>query len=249
MLRSLCALFLLSLAAAAPVLAAEPPALPCGDAAFPTASPVGAPPAVVVWSGSDLGPDWRPPACTGWQPGPTRVAIAVAGQFNGPPTTDDILARVGSVSQLKSVRYWSVTAKKWKALVSSVKAVTAVNGEARADFSAEEIHSGQDFHFVLNDDTTYRGRVTQATKDRIAFSIENLTPLKLMLVSLFHPGDVKFFSIIQRQPGGAWSYHSLLRIDANATGMGEDGSYVNRAVAYYRHIAGIPTDREPPTVR
>ena len=67
-------------------------------------------------------------------------------------------------------------------------------GKARADFSAEEIHSGQDFHFVFNDKTTYRGRVTQTTKNRIAFSVENLTPLKLMLVSLFHPGDIKFFS-------------------------------------------------------
>ena len=249
MLRLLATLLMLSLAATWPALAAEPPALPCGDEAFPIASAVGAPPAVAVWSGSDLGPDWRPPACTGWRPGSTRFAIAVAGQFNGPSTIDDILARVGGVSRLKSVRYWSVTGKKWKGLMSSVKAVTAVNGKERADFSAAEIHSGQDFHFVVNDNTTYRGRVMQATKDRVAFSVENLTPLKLMLVPLFHPGDIKFFCIIERRPDGAWSYHSLLRIDANATGMGEDSSYVNRAVAYYRYVAGIPTDQEPPAVR
>jgi hypothetical protein len=249
MFRSLSALFLFLLVAYRPALAAEPPALPCGDAALPLATSVGAPPAVAVWSGSDLGPAWRPPACTGWQPGPTRFAIAVAGQFNGAPTIDDILARVGSVSQLKSVRYWSVTGKKWKGLMPSVKAITAVNGKERADFMAAEIHSGQDFHFVVNDNTTYRGRVMQATKDRVAFSVENLTPVKLVLVPLFHPGDIKFFCIIERRPDGPWSYYSLLRIDANATGMGEDSSYVNRAVAYYRYIAGIPSDQEPPAVR
>jgi hypothetical protein len=28
-----------------------------------------------------------------------------------------------------------------------------------------------------------------------------------------------------------------------------EASYINRAVAYYRHIAGIPTDQEPPAAR
>ena len=239
------------LAAAPPALAVELPALPCGDTAFPTATPVGAPPAVAVWSGKDLGPNWRPPPCTGWQPGATRFAIAVSGQFSGPATTEDVLARVGAVSRLTAARYWSVTGKHWKNLVSSAHAVTAANGKTRSDLSAAEIRSGQDFYFVLNDDTTYRGRIMQATKDRIAFAIENLTPLKYMLMSFFHPGDIKFFCIIQRQPDGAWSYHSLVRIDADATSLGpaDGGSYVNRAVAYYRYIAGIPTDQEPPAVR
>jgi hypothetical protein len=247
----LTAIFLLALGRFQPVWAAEPPALPCGDSDFVFSLPVDAPPAVAVWSGNDLGANWRPPVCTGWQVGPSRWVVAVSGQFRGPATTDEILARVGGVSRLKSVRYWSVTGKHWKDLLSSAQAVTAANGKARADFSAEEIRTGQDFHFVLNDNTTYRGRVTQATKDRIAFAIENLTSLKFMLMSLFSPGDIKFFCIIARQPGGAWTYHSLVRIGAEATGMGaaDGGSYINRAVAYYRHIAGIPTNQEPPAVR
>jgi len=28
-----------------------------------------------------------------------------------------------------------------------------------------------------------------------------------------------------------------------------DASYINRAVAFYRHIAGIPSDQEPPAAR
>jgi hypothetical protein len=252
MIKSLlAALFLLTLGCARPGWAAEPPTLPCGDPAFLPAPPVGAPPAIAAWSGNDLGSKWQPPVCTGWQAGPARWIIAVSGRFRGPATTEEILARIGGVSQLKSVRYWSVTGKHWKDLLSSAHAATGVNGKPRADFSATEIRSGQDFHVVLNDGAVYRGRVTQATSDRIAFAIENVTTVKYLLMPLFHPGDIKLFCIIQRQPGGTWSYHSLVRIDADAVSVGatEAGSYVNRVVAYYRHIAGIPTDQEPPAVR
>jgi hypothetical protein len=34
--------------------------------------------------------------------------------------------------------------------------------------------------------------------------------------------------------------------NANPLTAGHDASYVNRAVAFYRFLAGIPTDREPP---
>jgi hypothetical protein len=30
---------------------------------------------------------------------------------------------------------------------------------------------------------------------------------------------------------------------------GGDASYINRAVAFYRLVAGIPTDQEPPAAR
>ena len=181
----LAALFLLTLGCARPGWAAEPPALPCGDAAFLAAPAVGAPPAVAVWSVSDLGPKWQPPACTGWQVGAARWVIAVSGRFRGPATTNDIASRIGGVSLLKSVRYWSVSGKHWKDLLSSAQAVTAVNGKARADFSPPEILSGRDFHFVLNDSTVYRGRVSQATSDRLAFAVENVTTVKYLLMPLF----------------------------------------------------------------
>jgi len=163
MIRTLCALSLLILACARAGLAAEPPALPCSGRAFPGPPPVGAPAAIALWSSNDLGPAWQPPACTGWQAGAARWVIAVSGQFRGPATSDEILARVGGVSQLKSVRYWSVSGKQWRGFLSSAQAVTTTDGKARADFSAAEIRSGQDFYFILNDSTAYRGRVMQAT--------------------------------------------------------------------------------------
>jgi hypothetical protein len=30
---------------------------------------------------------------------------------------------------------------------------------------------------------------------------------------------------------------------------GGEAPYINRAVAFFRHIAGIPTDQEPPAAR
>jgi hypothetical protein len=51
----------------------------------------------------------------------------------------------------------------------------------------------------------------------------------------------------QRGPG-LWGYYSLSRTGKNASRLvgGHDGSYVNRAVAFYRHFIGVPGDRDPP---
>ena len=81
--------------------------------------------------------------------------------------------------------------------------------------------------------------------------IENVTTLRL-LMPLFHPGDLKSICVIDRQPDGAWRYHSLLRVGDGASmivGQDDGKSYANCAIAYYRHIAGIATDHEPPAMR
>ena len=49
-----------------------------------------------------------------------------------------------------------------------------------------------------------------------------------------------------------WNFYSLIRVRNAlplATLIIRKGSYVNRAVALYRRIVGIPTDAEPPAVR
>jgi hypothetical protein len=45
-----------------------------------------------------------------------------------------------------------------------------------------------------------------------------------------------------------WGYYGLARTGAGASPLtgGREASYVNRAVALFRHLAGLPTDRGPP---
>ena len=55
---------------------------------------------------------------------------------------------------------------------------------------------------------------------------------------------------LERLPAsGAWGYYGLWGIRTNALTSGHEASSINRAVAMFRHLAGIPTDQEPPAVR
>jgi hypothetical protein len=49
---------------------------------------------------------------------------------------------------------------------------------------------------------------------------------------------------LERRPPGGWNYYSLTRTSPRFGG--HVASYINRTLAAYRHIAGIPTDRDPP---
>ena len=48
-----------------------------------------------------------------------------------------------------------------------------------------------------------------------------------------------------------WRYYSIARTGRNASRLatGHESSSINRAVAFYRSLAGIPTDQEPPAAR
>jgi hypothetical protein len=56
---------------------------------------------------------------------------------------------------------------------------------------------------------------------------------------------------LDRESENVWRYYNIVRIGKNANQMmtGNEYSAVNRAVAFYRHMVGIPTDQEPPATR
>ena len=185
-----------------------------------------------------------------------RRLVAIAGQFRGPATIDDILEKVGAISLLTTIRYWSISGQRWQALLSNAHAVTSADGrQPRGDFSAAEMRSGASLFVSLDENgplspAIYRVDIKERTAEHLVLGIENVTALRLV-VPLFHPGELKLICIVDRRPDGAWSLHALLRVDDGVSILlqGDGGSYVNRAIAYYRHVAGIATDQEPPTVR
>lgn len=230
---------------------------PCPPAVARAVPALGAPATIVVSQGAELGPSWQAPPCTGWAPGPVRLLISITNRFSGPASIDDILARAGAVSLLKSVRYWSISGRKWQPMLSSAEALAAADRkQKRGDFTAEELRSGRPLYSLLNDSgpassAIFRTRVTGATATTVSLEMENSTIISMLGITLFNPGDIKTFGVIARQADGSWVNHSLVRIDgrANSFLQGDGGSYVNRAVAYMRHLAGTPTDAEPPPVR
>jgi hypothetical protein len=70
-------------------------------------------------------------------------------------------------------------------------------------------------------------------------------------VMLFRPGEVQSIYFLDRESADIWRYYSIARTGRNATRLvsGHESSSINRAVAFYRSLAGIPTDQEPPAAR
>ena len=113
--------FLLTVLLAETAAAAEGPRPPCGNSPLP-AYPVTTGSPVVQ---SETVTNWVPPACPGWDGPAPRVLVAVAGRLRESGGVAALLARFGSVSHLRSVRYWSVTDRSWRTLSSATAAPPA----------------------------------------------------------------------------------------------------------------------------
>lgn len=234
----------------------ESPRLPCGAEAYPAFAAAGVPPNVRAWRGA-AAREWQPPACTGWTRSGFDVLVGVGGSFRHEGEIDALLARIGGYSTKKSVRYWSVTEKSWKPLVTDVFSLSGPDAaQRRADFSAADVVKGRDLYFAQSDNrssgkTVYRDRVLLVERDRVMLVRENVTPVKMMLVTVFEPGDLQTAYFLERRAPGVWGFYSLTRtrMASSLMPVGDEGSYINRAVAFYRHIAAIPTDQEPPASR
>lgn len=236
--------------------AATPPlAPPCGVAPSPTYPPVGQPPAVGVWSESDLKRlDWQPPSCLHWAPERTRLVAALAGQFRHAGSLDELAARLSRVSAFKSVRYWSVTKKGWEPLVADAGAVDATGDQRLPDPAPSSLTTGVSlpyFEVGRAGRTLYRMTVHERSADRIVVGTENMTPIRMLMLTAFEPGALQTVAFLERRGPGQWGYYHAIRATegASAVALGKDASYLNRLAALYRHAAGIPTDQEPPVAR
>jgi hypothetical protein len=230
------------------------PQPPCGAQADPPYPDLQHSPAIKVWDRTTLGRDWTPPECLGWSaPGFTTLVSTVARfQATG---MEGLLQRIGNISGLTGIRYWSTTHQSWRTLIVSASAVAGPGGSARPDFSAMDLATGTVRYFQQSDSlsgkATYRLQVASASPDRLVFETENVTGLHYMLLPLFPPHELQAIYFLDRESPGIWRYYSLTRTgkDASSLAAGHDASAVNRAVAFFRHFAGIPTDQEPPAAR
>lgn len=228
---------------------------PCDGPPIPAYAPVGQPPATGVWSESELRRSaWQAADCLNWTTGRTRLAAALAGQFQFAGSLDELAARLGRISALKSVRYWSVTHKAWQDLVSDAGVLDGPQGKARPDLGAGELAPGSAFYYFEvshGGRTVYRMTVQERTPARLVVSTENVTPIHVAFLTAFDPGGMQSVIFLDKRGPGLWSYYQTLRATegASAIALSSDGSYINRLAALYRHTAGIPTDQEPPASR
>jgi hypothetical protein len=249
-----CAIFLFLGPASAAELS-KFPRPPCAVQPVPDYPRVGEEPNAKLWSESDLGPDWTPPNCTAWQRGAATIVSGLAGHFRYPGNAETLLARFGAISSFGKIRYWSVTDKQWNNMF--VRAV-ALDGpdpkKTRGDFSAAELRAGGKFYFVAADnrsgkDAVSRLHVSAADSAHFVVETENVTPLRWTFLTYAAPGDLQTWYFLDRDNGGAWRYYSLTRVlyaSSLFSSVIPNESYINRAVAMYRHILNLPPDRDPP---
>jgi len=232
------------------------PQPPCGSDPTPAYPDLGKPPSVGFWDRSDPARAWAPPSCTGWTTQGFSTLTAVAGRFRTTTGANALRTRIGAISEMKGIRYWSTTHKDWRTSIDDAFATSSpTSGKRRLDFSGDEIKEGASVYFQQKDNLSgkaiYRLHILQSTPERLVFETENVTTMRYMLYPLFHPGDLQAIYFLDRESSGVWRYFSMVRTGTNASGLssGHEASSINRAVAYFRFIAGIPSDKEPPAQR
>jgi len=225
---------------------------PCDSSPVPAYAPAGQPPATDVWSASDLArTSWQAAPCLNWGASRTKLAAALAGEFRFAGSVDDLAVRLAHISSLKSVRYWSVSHKAWQPLVSDSGLLDGPDGKGRADPASGELVPGSSFvYFEVSHGarTVYRMTVRERTAERLVVSTENVTPIRVGILTAFEPAAMQTVIFLDRRGSGVWGYYQTLRATEGASviALGSDASYVNRLAALFRYTAGIPTDQEPP---
>jgi hypothetical protein len=237
-------------AAAAPVLAQSAAQPPCASEPIVAYAGVDAAPNVKVLHDTD----WTPPACTGWSTAASATTVAIAARFRQTSGVDALRGRVAAVSRLSGLLYWSTTSSRWQPMILNAHALAGPTGQSRADFTPDEFVPDRNFYVQQEDNVfgmaTYRLRVLAMSADRLVFATENTTALRLLGLPVLAPGEVQSIVFLDRESKEVWRYYSLARTGKAAAMIpGHDASLINRAVAMFRYLAGVPADREPPAAR
>jgi len=214
----------------------------------------GAPPIVQAIRGAGI----AAPAgaeCLG-TPDSAALWITVAGVARTPDNSTALVARFAAISELLGVQYWSTTEQKWRPLVSSAYAITAVSSGAkpRPDYSAAELSATARYYRIADSrsghDVLYRLQLRSSRPGGVVIETENEAPIKQWGLTLYGIGGLHTLYFLNERTPGVWAYYSITRVlPNNFLAGGHEKSYINRAVALYRHYMSIPTNAEPPAAR
>ena len=232
------------------------PQPPCGKEPIPPYPGLDDLAIVKSWSKSDFGRDWKPPACTGWAEVGFTTLVTIAARFPHTSEAEGLLRHIGAISELAGMRYWSTTHKQWQILIVDAYALTdSQPGQRREDFTSDEMKEGKVLYFEQVDNLSgkaiYRMHIVEASASRLVVDVENVSTMRYYFIPIFHPGELQSMYFLDRESDKVWRCYSMVRTGKNTNGLiaGNESSSVNRAVAFYRSLVGIPTTQEPPAAR
>lgn len=200
------------------------------------------------------------PRCPGWADEPFLVIVVTAARFTHTAGVIGLQNRVGGITALAGIRYWSTTRKIWRNLFEEARALTSAAGlTGRDNFQPAEVTPGASLAFWVKerspmDEMVYRAKILKKSDHVLSFMVDNLRPVRLLFQDFLARGDYQSYFQFRRMGGSNWTYYNVLRI-AGSGGLlslalsQSEASYINRAEAMYRYFAGIPTNMEPPAAR
>ena len=182
--------------------------------------------------------------------------VTIVARFRHTSEAEGLLRHIGAISELAGMRYWSTTHKQWQTLIVGACALTGLQpSQCREDFTPDDMKEGKVLYFEQVDNLSgkaiYRMHIAEASADRLVYDVENVSTMHYLFITVFHPGEMQSIYFLDRESENVWRYYSIVRTGKNANRLitGNESSAVNRAVAFYRYLVGIPTDQEPPAAR
>ena len=167
-----------------------------------------------------------------------------------------LLDRFGAISQLRAAWYWSTSDQVWRPLVSAAYAIeSAREVRPRADYSAADLAAGTPLYYSVTDTRSdlainYSMQLTAGPASHIVLDTINIDPVRKWGVTLYGPRSIRTLYFLDELSPGVWSYYSITRaVPATFLANGHDKSFINRAVALYRHYVGLAATRDPPPAR
>lgn len=237
--------------------AAEEPLAPCGSNPYPAYASPGPLPALALWQAGELPAGWVPPACTGWAPREGSVVFAVAGRFTHEGPIHTLLARAGAFSRQTEIRRWNVKTGQWEQQYQASAALAGPDPDLRRpDFKPAEFVEEAQLYFVQDaveslGPIVHELTVRESSAERLVMTTRNVNKGRAYLMPVIDPGGLEGFFMVEREAGSIWRYYSLTRVrllipDAMAP---PPNDHLNKAVALFRFLVGMPTDTEPPAAR
>jgi hypothetical protein len=182
--------------------------------------------------------------------------VATVARFRFSGGAEGLRRRIGAISEMTGTLYWSTTVKRWQKLILDAHASAAPDSEqTRPDFSLAEIVEGRTLFFQQEDNllgrASYRMHIRRSSSTSVVFDIENTSTIRYLTIPVFQPGELQSIYYLDQEAADVWRYYGLARSVGKAGSLvtGHEGSAINRAVALYRRLTGIPTDQEPPAAR
>ncbi len=232
--------------------AAAAPASMCGNAPPPAYPAADQPAQVHSWLRGGH-QDGALPDCSGLRTQDFELLVRVTARFASPLDAAAMLGRLGRVSALKGMAYWSFTEKKRQLLIRESFAIDHPGAmKPRADFSVAELRSAAALYFAQSDNRAaalvpYSLQLLQAGPERLALRVENIGDLRYMGFKLVAAHEMQWLMMLEPLAQGLWGYRSLLGICHLGMGGAEQHRLSNlaRCVAMFDHLAGRQTDIEP----